>query len=187
MPNVGDDASFARQYFLRYDQYEEKAETLEALLSIGNVISGHAQFVRSAGNALDEKFSVMLGEVRKDLAKAILNRNNIENTQALSYYVQTIINRILFIRVCEARDLEADKLLTARALNQPKALAIPIVGFCYYSNAIYLISIYLKYSTFPFGLKFVTVTLYPFRPHLKKRNLCLYTRFINNESESLTA
>lgn len=111
MPDVEDEANFARQHFLRYDQYEEKSEMLEALLSRGNVISGHAQFVHGAGNALDEKFSAMLGEVRKDLAKAILRSNNISNTQTLSYYVQTIINRILFIRVCEARDLEEDKLL----------------------------------------------------------------------------
>lgn len=111
MPDVEDDASFARQFFLRYDQYEEKAEMLEAILSRGNVINNHVQFIRSAGNALDEKFSAMLGEVRKDLAKAILQSNNIANTQTLSYYVQTIINRILFIRVCEARNLEADKLL----------------------------------------------------------------------------
>ena len=111
MPDVEDDASFARQQFIRYDQYVEKAEMLEALLSRGNVISGHAQFVRGTGNTLDEKFSAMLGDVRKDLAKAILHNNSIANTQTLSYYVQTIINRVLFIRVCEARDLEADKLL----------------------------------------------------------------------------
>ena len=102
MPDVDDEASFARQHFLRYDQYVEKGEMLEALLSRGNVISGHAQFVRGSGNALDEKFSAMLGDVRRDLARAILQRNSIANTQTLSYYVQTIINRILFIRVCEA-------------------------------------------------------------------------------------
>lgn len=111
MPDVEDDASFARQYFLRYDQYEENSEMLEAFLSRDSVINGHVQFVHGVGNALDENFSAMLGEVRTDLAKAILNNNNIENTQTLSYYVQTIINRVLFIRVCEARDLEADKLL----------------------------------------------------------------------------
>jgi len=111
MPDVEDDASFARRYFLRYDQFEEKSEMLETLLARDNVISGHVQFVRGAGNALDEKFSAMLGEVRTDLAKAILDRNSVANTQTLSYYVQTIINRVLFIRVCEARDLETDKLL----------------------------------------------------------------------------
>lgn len=111
MPDVDDDASFARPYLLRYDQYVEKADILEAFLDRGNVISGHTLFVHGKGNALDEKFSVMLGEVRKDLAKAILLHNNIRSTVSLSYYVQTIINRVLFIRVCESRDLEQEGLL----------------------------------------------------------------------------
>ena len=111
MPDVNDDASFARPYLLRYDQYIEKADILEAFLDRGNVISGHAIFVHGKGDALDEKFSAMLGEVRKDLAKAILLHNNIRSTVALSYYVQTIINRVLFIRVCESRDLEQEGLL----------------------------------------------------------------------------
>ena len=111
MPNVEDDASYARLYLLKYDQYVEKSEILEAFLSRGNVINGNVKMVHGKGNALDEKFSEMLGGVRKDLAKAILQRNQIESTQTLSYYVQTIINRVLFIRVCESRNLEADGLL----------------------------------------------------------------------------
>ena len=87
MPDVDDDASFARPYLLRYDQYVEKADILEAFLDRGNVISGHTLFVHGKGNALDEKFSAMLGEVRKDLAKAILLHNNIRSTVSLSYYV----------------------------------------------------------------------------------------------------
>lgn len=111
MPNINDEASYARLYLLHYDQYEEMAEMLESILARDNVISGNARLVRGTGNALDEKFSAMLGEVRKDLARAILLHNQINNTQTLSYYVQTIINRVLFIRVCEARDLERDGLL----------------------------------------------------------------------------
>ena len=111
MPNVDDDASFARPYFLQYDQYMEKAEILESYLDRGNVISGHIIFVHGKGEALDEKFSNMLGGIRKDLAKAILLHNDISSTVTLSYYVQTIINRILFIRVCESRDLEQEGLL----------------------------------------------------------------------------
>ncbi|MDE6000328.1 MAG: N-6 DNA methylase [Bacteroidaceae bacterium] len=111
MPNVEDATSYARLYLLRYDQYEEMSETLEAILARGNVINGNTRLVHGKGNALDEKFSVMLGEVRKDLARAILLHNQIDSTRTLSYYVQTIINRILFIRVCESRELEVEGLL----------------------------------------------------------------------------
>lgn len=111
MPNVEDDAGYARLYLLSYDQYVEKSEVLEAFLSRVNVINGNVRLYHGKGNALDEKFSSMLGDVRKELAKAILQRNQVENTQTLSYYVQTIINRVLFIRVCESRDLESEGLL----------------------------------------------------------------------------
>ena len=111
VPNVEDDASYARTYLLRYDQYEEMFEVLEAFLLRENVINGYARYVHGIGNALDENFSALLGDVRKDLAKAILHSNQIESTQTLSYYVQIIINRIIFIRVCESRDLEKDGLL----------------------------------------------------------------------------
>ena len=111
MPDVNDDASYARLFLLKYDQYEEMSATLEAILNRGNVISGATKMVHGKGSALDEKFSAMLGEVRKDLAKAILRNNQITSTQVLSYYVQTIINRVLFIRVCESRELETDGLL----------------------------------------------------------------------------
>lgn len=111
MPDINDDANFARLYLLKYDQYEEKSDVLETFLSRGNVISGNTRLVHGKGNALDENFSEMLGKVRIDLAKAILKDNQIENTQMLNYFVQTIINRVLFIRVCESRDLETDGLL----------------------------------------------------------------------------
>lgn len=111
MPDLEDDASYARLYFLTLDHYEEKFETLEAFLLRENVISGHTRFVHGKGNALDEKFSAMLGKVRIELAKAILQHNQVESARTLSYYVQVIINRIIFIRVCESRDLEEDGLL----------------------------------------------------------------------------
>lgn len=111
MPEANDEASYARLYLIRYDQYVERLDILDTFLSRINVINKSINIVHGKGNALDEKFSAMLGDVRKDLAKAILRDNRIESTQVLSYYVQTIINRVLFIRVCESRDLETDGLL----------------------------------------------------------------------------
>lgn len=111
MPKATEPASFARMYLLKYDQFVEKADVLDSFLSRRNVIGGNARFVRDKGNTLDETFSALLGEVRKDLAQNILQHNSITSTQTLSFYVQTIINRILFIRVCESRGLEADGLL----------------------------------------------------------------------------
>lgn len=111
MPKISEDASFARKFFITADNYVENFGTLDSFLSRVNVISGNVKFIQSKGNALDENFSKMLGQVRIDFAKAIIDKNDIPNVNVLSYYVQTIINRILFIRVCESRGLEVDGLL----------------------------------------------------------------------------
>jgi type I site-specific restriction endonuclease len=55
MPNIDDEANYARPYLFCYNQYEENSEILEALLERGNVISGHTLFVHGKGEALDEK------------------------------------------------------------------------------------------------------------------------------------
>lgn len=111
MPSVFDEADYARIHFYEYSQFVEKYDTLKVYLSRENIIEGNIKIVRGKGNSLDEKFSRLLGDVRKELAKAILKKNDITNIATLSFYVQTIINRVLFIRVCESRGLEKDKLL----------------------------------------------------------------------------
>lgn len=111
MPNVNEGADFARTFFFTCDQYIEKFETLQAILLRSNVIAGNVRLAHGNGNALDENFSIMLGEIRKELAKAIIKNNQIDSISTLSYYVQIIINRVLFIRVCESRGLEVDGLL----------------------------------------------------------------------------
>lgn len=111
MPRINDEANYARRFYATADEYVEKFDTLDTFLSRTNVLAGNVKFVQQKGNALDENFSKMLGEARIAFAKAIIDRNEIESVNVLSYYVQTIINRILFIRVCESRGLEVDGLL----------------------------------------------------------------------------
>lgn len=111
MPSVNDDAAFGRSLYITCDEFIDKIEILESFLLRQNIIAGKVKFIAEKGNALDERFSLMLGKIRIQLAEAILRSNNIENISVLSYYVQTIINRILFIRVCETRGLEVDGLL----------------------------------------------------------------------------
>ena len=111
MPNVSDEADYARIHFFKANQYIDVFETLKAYLCRDNIIEGNIKFVRSKGNTLDEKFSRLLGDIRLELAQAILAKNDVNNIDTLSFYVQTIINRVLFIRVCESRGLEKDGLL----------------------------------------------------------------------------
>lgn len=111
MPDADDYANIARIGFFKYDQFVDNYEVLDSFLARTNIIAGNLKFIAKKADSLDETFSKMLGDIRKKLAKAILTSNHIEDINTLSYYVQTIIDRILFIRVCESRGLEKEGLL----------------------------------------------------------------------------
>ena len=69
MPNVFDEADYARIFFCDYTQYVEMYETLKAYLHRENIIEGNIRLVRGKGETLDEKFSRLLGDIRKELPK----------------------------------------------------------------------------------------------------------------------
>lgn len=111
MPHVDDDACVARHFLISSDEYVSKYDTLRLFLSRDCVLADKARFVQSKGESLDERFAKILGATRISLANAILESNGNQEMTSLSFYVQTIIDRILFIRVCESRGLEEEGLL----------------------------------------------------------------------------
>lgn len=111
MPSVDDAVTTARLLSLSLDEYVDRYDELEHYLLRQNVLSGENSVMRSQSKALDESFSEMLRDSRRSLAVAIMSQNGSLNTKSLNFYVQTIINRILFIRVCESRGLEREGLL----------------------------------------------------------------------------
>lgn len=111
IPHVDEEANFAQVYFFTCDQFVANYEILKKFLLRTNLLAGDIKFAAPKGNALDERFSKILGDTRLELARSILRHNDVDNVNTLSFYVQTIIDRILFIRVCESRGLETDGLL----------------------------------------------------------------------------
>lgn len=121
-PSKEQGADFGRLYF-RIEEYKENYEILERHLLKENINRGFLNELYSSTlvgvrnvdrKRLDEKFAEQLSEFRLSLAANILKNNEItiaSNSEKLSYFVQIIINRILFIRVCEARRIESNGLL----------------------------------------------------------------------------
>ena len=109
-PNCTDEASFARIIYLTSDQYVNNAETLTKLLEKANIINGIVKPEQGKRIQLDDDFSALLGKARIEIGRSILSNKTISQS-SLNLYIQIIINRILFIRVCEARGLEKDGLL----------------------------------------------------------------------------
>ncbi|MBD80684.1 MAG: type II deoxyribonuclease [Crocinitomicaceae bacterium] len=122
VPNQEQPANLGRTY-LKIDEYVDNFEVLENHLLKTNIINGNLEKLYS--NTLknvssiqklspDFVFAEQLSKFRLSLAKNIVVKNTAlidGNTELLSYLTQVIINRIIFIRICEARRIEREGLL----------------------------------------------------------------------------
>ncbi|MCM1142755.1 MAG: BREX-1 system adenine-specific DNA-methyltransferase PglX, partial [Muribaculum sp.] len=111
-PNAYDSAEFARLHYLTIDQYVENFELLERYLNRENVFKEFAKVEFRGTSSLDKSFALFLCDIRLELAQSMRNNNHYEiSVSDLNLWTQIILNRILFIRVCEAKGLEEDGLL----------------------------------------------------------------------------
>lgn len=122
MPDAEQDANLGRVY-LTIDEYIDKFDLLDDHLNREKVSSGILERLYSDDSDMRQKipkistdiaFAEKLSKFRLTLGNAILQHNKQAintNIELLSYIVQMIINRIIFIRVCEARNVEKDGLL----------------------------------------------------------------------------
>jgi type I restriction-modification system DNA methylase subunit len=122
IPEKNQSPDFGRIY-LTIDNYLENFAILESHLLKENIYGGKLQTIYE--NTLlnnnyvkkitpDHAFAFFLSNFRLALANNLLlnNTNKFKNNvDLLSYIVQVIINRILFVRVCEARNIEEEGLL----------------------------------------------------------------------------
>ena len=105
-----------KQYFI--DEYVDNFDVLFDHLWHDNICSNHLEQlyktkVIEGNNQLDSHFMLMLSDFRIKLAKRLveLNPDVINNDSLLNYYVQVILDRIIFIRVCESKEIEKHEKL----------------------------------------------------------------------------
>lgn len=122
IPNQEQSATHGRTY-LKLEEYIDNFEILENHLLKTNIINGkleklYANTFKNVSSIQkltpDFVFAEQLSKFRLFLAKNIVERNKElinDNTELLSYLTQVIINRIIFIRICEAKRIEREGLL----------------------------------------------------------------------------
>lgn len=112
MPRHTDNADFARVVYLRTENYTDNFNRLNSFLGREETINNSHRMRFVGKDSIDKNFSKALSCVRLNLAQAIIagNRRTISIAD-INLWTQIILNRILFIRVCEARGLERDGLL----------------------------------------------------------------------------
>ena len=107
-----DSASFARNIYLTYEQYVDNFDFIYNTFSREAVYSGSfhkytQSDTQKKGNVtLDKDFVESLNEWRLKLAKSIAKNNFKYNEEEINHAVQLLLDRIIFLRFCEERDVE---------------------------------------------------------------------------------
>jgi len=110
MPNKNDSASQGRVKHFHYTEYVEKWAEIYQLFSKEAVLNGalekFAETQVKAGITVDKAFLQEIETWRENLGANIAWRNPEIEQRELNFAVQITINRIVFLRICEDREIE---------------------------------------------------------------------------------
>jgi type I restriction-modification system DNA methylase subunit len=108
-PEESHSATKARLHYYKYTEYEEKWDEIASLFSKEAILKGSfdrfADTKKKGTTTVDVEFLSEIESWRHSLASNILSNNDIHQRE-LNLAVQLIIDRIIFIRICEDRGIE---------------------------------------------------------------------------------
>jgi hypothetical protein len=111
-PLSADNASVARIKIYNYTEYVEKFDDIYDQISREVVYSGAFDTIfyvdrsRTGTEPFDEFFLNQIERWRRSFAEDLIINNTTLNQDELNFLLQRLLNRIIFLRVCEDRDLE---------------------------------------------------------------------------------
>jgi len=111
-PKQTDSASTSRIMFFAYKDYLDKWDKIAEIFSKDAVLKGSFdKFVtttkgKRGTTTVDKEFLVELEKWRAELARIIALRNTTLLAHEINFSVQRIIDRIIFLRMCEDRGIE---------------------------------------------------------------------------------
>lgn len=120
-PFQDDKATKGRLFYLRYDQYDEKWDQIASRFSREAVLGGSlekiVENIRKTKGDIPVNAALLddISKWRDMLARNIALRNASISQQDLNFAVQRIIDRILFLRICEDRAIEEEGRLRSLA------------------------------------------------------------------------
>lgn len=110
-PNVSDRASLSRLDYFTYREYLEKFDFIWDAFSREAVLLGKSNFynqseAKKGTSSVDEEFLESLDNWRTILARDIFSLNKKITEPELNFVVQHTIDRIIFLRIAEDRNIE---------------------------------------------------------------------------------
>jgi len=111
-PNKTDSAATARVFICRFNDYPEKWEWISSIFSKDAVLKGSFDKYAETNKAkrgtaeVDDDILATIEHWRSELARILALRNSRLSQRELNFAVQRIIDRIIFLRICEDRGSE---------------------------------------------------------------------------------
>lgn len=112
VPRETDQAHVARLHLFGYEEFEARFDELWSLLSHESVLSGSfdrhfsIDTTRHGAQQFDDFFLTQVRDWRARLAADINENTSGLSSEELTYAVQLFLSRIVFLRICEDREIE---------------------------------------------------------------------------------
>jgi len=112
VPKSTDNANVARRKIYSHSEYVQKFDEIYAYLSRESAFSGKFDEVfrgdieHPGAEPFDDFFLKQIENWRVQLAEDLISNNHELNVVELNFLVQRLLNRIIFLRICEDRNLE---------------------------------------------------------------------------------
>lgn len=126
-PDVSENEQFARYRIFSFEEYIDSWDEIKELISFQSANSGRLDELFSLddrrGQTFDEYFLLQIEKWRKKLAITALEKNEGLNDDDLNFLIQRLLNRIIFLRICEDRTIEKyETLRNIRSYDELKSL-----------------------------------------------------------------
>lgn len=128
IPRENDEPEVARWRLFHYSEYLDHFEEIYGLLSrsavyAGSIDSTFESLNQPGAEPFNQYFLTQIENWRTSLADAILKSNPELSAPQINEQIQQLVNRIVFLRVCEGRRIEAEeRLRTISTYDELKAL-----------------------------------------------------------------
>lgn len=123
-PSPDDTANVARYKIFHFSDFLNQIEELYQYLSYDSIESGYLERAFpndiKGGESFDDHFLNQIENWRASLAKNVVANNAKINHDDINFLVQRLINRIIFLRICEDREIE--KFETLKSIQTYEAL-----------------------------------------------------------------
>lgn len=109
-PDQSDNEHVARYKVFTYEEYEDAIDELNSMISYEAANSGTLDELfevdKREGDTFDEYFLQQIESWREKLAETAIKDNSELNEEDVNYIIQRLLNRIIFLRICEDRTIE---------------------------------------------------------------------------------